>query len=132
MRRSTRTRSRSPPRRQLHDVSYKNALHRAANVDWWLDVEILNSWQTLDDHPAPGAAERDTMTLVGAVRALWTVGVERVGIYSTRYQWNLITGGPAVTHDWFAKSGVARRHGRARTRATGLRAIGASRAVPSC
>ena len=91
---------------KLHDVSYKNALHRAANVDWWLDVEILNSWQTLDDHPAPGTAERDTMTLVGAVRALWTVGVERVGIYSTRYQFDLITGGPAVTHDWFAKNPV--------------------------
>ena len=32
--------------------------HRAANVDWWLDVETMNSWQAVEGHatrdsPAP-------------------------------------------------------------------------------
>jgi hypothetical protein len=78
-------------------VSRDNARHRAANVDWWLDVEILNSWQR---------PEQDTATLLGSVQALWHLGVDRVGIYSTRYQWNLITGGTHVTHDWFRANPV--------------------------
>jgi hypothetical protein len=68
------------------------AQRRVANVDWWLDVEILNSWQ---------APQQNTAALSGAAQALWSMGVDRVGIYSTRYQWDVITGGPGVTHDWF-------------------------------
>lgn len=78
--------------RTLHGVSLQNARHRAANVDWWLDVEILNTWR---------AHDRNTATLLGEVQALWSVGIERVGIYSTAYQWKQITGGARVAHDWF-------------------------------
>jgi hypothetical protein len=91
---------------RLHHVSTENAHHRAANVDWWLDVEILNSWETLRGDPTGAAATRDTYALLGAVRGLWGEGVERVGIYSTSYQWNLITGGSGTTRDWFASNPV--------------------------
>ncbi|HVJ96476.1 MAG TPA: hypothetical protein VNC41_06570 [Acidimicrobiia bacterium] len=68
----------------------------------------MNSWQTLMDEFGPGRAsqERDTMALVGAVRALWDSGVEMVGIYSTSYQWRLITGGFAVHREWFSANPV--------------------------
>jgi hypothetical protein len=85
----------------LHDVSLANAKRRAANVEWWLDVEILNSWRTLDHGDTRANQERDTASIAGTVNALWDLGVEVVGIYSTRYQWNLITGGASVTRDWF-------------------------------
>src|SRR5262249_13830967 len=75
---------------RLHQVSWSNARHRAANVDWWLDVEILNTWRT---------PERDTYVLLGAVRALWDEGVINVGIYSTWYGGGVITGGSSVTQN---------------------------------
>jgi hypothetical protein len=91
---------------ELHGVSRQNARQRVANVDWWLDVEILNSWQTLDGFPRGIAAQNDIATLGGAVNALWDLGIDRVGIYSTRYQWNLITGGPGMTRGWFSANPV--------------------------
>ncbi len=82
---------------QLHHVAREDARRRVRNVDWWLDVEILNSWQK---------PQQNTATLLGAVQSLWNLGVDRVGIYSTGYQWNRITGGPRVTHDWFRANPV--------------------------
>ena len=90
----------------LHEVGRAEAVQRVANVDWWLDVEILNSWRTLDEGHTRAAQERDTATIAGAVNALWKMGVQRVGIYSTAYQWNQITGGTSVTHDWFRANRV--------------------------
>ena len=87
---------------RLHAVDRVNARHRAANVDWWLDVETMNSWQALDG-PATGAAQlRDVATIAGEVDALRTAGVAQVGIYSTPYQWSQITGGSKVTQGRFA------------------------------
>jgi hypothetical protein len=86
---------------RLHHVSADEARQRAANVDWWLDVEISNSWQTLLYGHTRAAQLRDSAALGGAVNALWGIGVQRVGIYSTRYQWTQITGGRAVTQNWF-------------------------------
>jgi hypothetical protein len=87
---------------RLHAVDRVNARHRAANVDWWLDVETMNSWQAIDG-PATGAAQlRDVATIAGEVDALRTAGVAQVGIYSTPYQWSQITGGSKVTQGRFA------------------------------
>jgi hypothetical protein len=85
---------------RLHHVDRDNARHRAANVAWWLDIETMNSWRTLDDGPSLHAAQSDIATIAGEVDALRTIGVESVGIYSTSFQWNEITGG--VTHGRFA------------------------------
>ncbi len=91
---------------ELHHVSRANARQRVANVDWWLDVEILNSWQTLDGFPRTSAQHNDIATIGGAVNALWDLGVGQVGIYSTRFQWSKITGGPEMTRGWFAANPV--------------------------
>ncbi len=87
--------------RKLHHVSHANAHQRVANVDWWLDVETMNSWQTLDGELTRAKGERDTATIAGEVQALWNEGVQQVGIYSTTYQWDAITGGPKIAGHGF-------------------------------
>ncbi len=87
---------------QLHHVDRQNARRRAANVDWWLDVETMNSWQALDGPSTRAAQERDVATIAGQVAALRVAGVARVGIYSTAFQWDQITGGSSVTRSQFA------------------------------
>lgn len=91
---------------QLHGVSRANARQRVANVDWWLDVEILNSWQTVHTVPTRAKQQNDVATLAGAVNALWDLHVGRVGIYSTSYQWSAITGGILRTRGWFSSNPV--------------------------
>jgi hypothetical protein len=90
----------------LHKVSRDNARARVANVDWWLDVEILNSWQTLDGDATVLNGRRDTAAILGAVDALRSVGVRQVGIYSTSYQWVAITGAPKITRGLFTQNPV--------------------------
>ena len=88
---------------QLHHYSRATASQHVANVDWWLDVEILNSWQTLEGAYGltPASGRRDALALVGETYALRSRGVQRVGIYSTTWQWSTITGGGKVIPDWF-------------------------------
>jgi hypothetical protein len=54
---------------------------------WWLDVETGNSWA-----PDQGA---NTAVIAGSIAFFRANGV-RVGIYSTRYQWGIITGGAGI------------------------------------
>ncbi len=82
---------------RLHHIGRDEALRRAANVEWWLDIETMNSWLAIDGSPVRSAQLRDTATIVGEIDVLHFAGVARVGIYSTPYQWNLITGGSRVT-----------------------------------
>jgi hypothetical protein len=90
----------------LHHYDRATAHERVANVRWWLDVEILNSWQTLEHGYGPKRASqaRDANALLGSIRALWDSGVQHVGIYSTRYQWHVIAGPYSVTRGWFASN----------------------------
>ena len=37
---------------------------------WWLDVETMNSWQTIDGSGSLAAAQRDVATLEGEIDAL--------------------------------------------------------------
>jgi hypothetical protein len=87
---------------RLHRVSRVNARHRAANVDWWLDIETMNSWQAIDGPATTAAQRRDVATIAGEVDALRMAGVAQVGIYSTPHQWSRITGGSKVTQGRFA------------------------------
>jgi hypothetical protein len=54
---------------------------------WWLDVETGNTWS-----PDQGA---NTAVITGSVAFFRAHGV-RVGIYSTKYQWGLLTGGASI------------------------------------
>ncbi len=54
---------------------------------WWLDVEILNTW----DYSEGGHA-RNAAVLEGMTEYFTSIGVRGVGLYSTRYQWNQIVG----------------------------------------
>jgi hypothetical protein len=92
----------------VNGIDEASARKRVAAVKWWLDVEILNSWQTLEAGYGPTAtsAWNDVYALSGAVRALWDAGIAFVGIYSTDTQWNLITGGNTFARDWFSANPV--------------------------
>jgi hypothetical protein len=68
------------------DVRYRGVAAPAA-FRWWLDVETTNSWETTT---RPNAAD-----LEGMVDAFAGQGLS-VGIYSTPYQWHVITG-PTLT-----------------------------------
>lgn len=59
----------------------------ASTYRWWLDVETANSWETGSGGLANNAA--DLQGMVGALKAAGAV----VGLYSTSYQWGVITGG---------------------------------------
>jgi hypothetical protein len=82
---------------------------------WWLDVETGNSWQTLEAEygQTPTAQANDRAALAGAVAALRAEGVSTVGVYSTGYQWQQITGGSgsqfADQPVWVAGTGSARQ-----------------------
>jgi hypothetical protein len=52
---------------------------------WWLDVEIINSWQP--------DTTLNVAALGGEVAYLRSVSTAGIGFYSTQYQWNQITGG---------------------------------------
>jgi hypothetical protein len=64
------------------DVHYRGVPSPSA-FRWWLDVETTNSWETTT---RPNVAD-----LEGVVDAFTSQGVT-VGIYSTPYQWGVITG----------------------------------------
>src|SRR3954469_1204156 len=66
----------------------------ASTLQWWLDVETGNSWQTLEAAygPTPQSQYNDRSSLAGAVAALHDSGVAGVGVYSTSYQWGQIAG----------------------------------------
>jgi len=87
---------------KLHRVGRAEARQRVANVDWWLDVEMMNSWQAIDGPATRAASQRDVATLAGEAAALRDLGVAEVGIYSTPYQWKAITGGSTITQGRFA------------------------------
>jgi len=83
----------------------------ATTVQWWLDVETGNSWQTLESAYGQTATSKanDRASVAGAVDALNAAGVPAVGIYSTSYQWTQITGGTgtqfAAQSAWVAGTG---------------------------
>lgn len=93
---------------QVNGLTPAAAATAAAQATWWLDVETSNSWETLEPAYGPTAEAKanDIAALDGAVGYLQSVGVTRVGFYSTSYQWTQITGGTgthfAANSDWVA------------------------------
>ncbi len=68
-----------------------------AATPWWLDVETSNSWRS--------DTALNVAAIQGEVDYLVSVGVTKLGIYSTTAQWGTITGGStafAVLPSWGA------------------------------
>ena len=59
---------------------------------WWLDVETTNSWEA--SNLTANLADLEAMAYYFHTGAGAGVGV---GVYSTAYQWNIITGTPTAT-----------------------------------
>jgi hypothetical protein len=65
--------------------SYEHVVSLGLNTatTWWIDVETMNSW--IDD------TKQNRQSIQGMIDYLKLKGVKTVGIYSTTFQWNLIT-----------------------------------------
>jgi hypothetical protein len=57
----------------------------ATTGGWWLDVETGNTWN--------GTGRANAADIQGSIDYLRSQGIPAVGVYSTSYQWNTITGG---------------------------------------
>ena len=79
------------------DVAYAASQGAVAPAAWWLDVETANSWSTSD-------LSLNRYTIEGIVTRLRASISAPIGVYSTSYQWVVITGGyqPAVDATWVA------------------------------
>jgi len=79
------------------DVGYATSQGAVGPAAWWLDVETSNSWSTSD-------LSLNRYTIEGLVTRLRASTSAPIGIYSTSYQWGVITGGyqPAVDATWIA------------------------------
>src|SRR5438067_771159 len=79
------------------DLAYAGSQSATPPAAWWLDVETANSWSTSD-------LSLNRYTIKGIIDRLRASTSVPVGIYSTPYQWNSITGGYAAPADanWVA------------------------------
>jgi hypothetical protein len=75
---------------------------------WWLDVEVHNTWESLEYGERATYLRNDTAALAGMQRFLERRGVRRVGVYSTLHQWQRITGGASLGRApvWYAGLGT--------------------------
>jgi hypothetical protein len=76
---------------------------------WWLDVETNNTWEALEYGETARYHANDTAVLHGARAYLRGRGIRVVGVYSTLYQWDRITGGARLGRApvWYAGVGGA-------------------------
>ena len=79
--------------RAAEDVAFVRPLTAPETLTWWLDVEIDesndggNSWDR-----TKGGTSRNKAVLEGMTDHFRSVGIKRVGIYSTPRQWQVVTG----------------------------------------
>lgn len=67
-----------------------SALGSQAQGVWWLDVETGNTWN--------GDTWSNAADIQGSIDYLLAQHVAGVGVYSTQYQWNTITGGYSASN----------------------------------
>ena len=67
-----------------------SALGTEAQGVWWLDVETGNTWN--------GDTWSNAADIQGSIDYLLAQHVAGVGVYSTQYQWNTITGGYSASN----------------------------------
>jgi hypothetical protein len=83
------------------DVTGRIGGQRPADFRWWLDVETTSTWAGVDEGsaprtPTPSATTANLADLEGMAAYLRTVGAP-VGVYSSGYQWAIITGSVPTT-----------------------------------
>jgi hypothetical protein len=101
------------------DLASFAAIHSVTSpTAWWLDVETANSWSTSD-------LSLNVYTLRGLIETLRGATSAPLGVYSTPYQWGVITGGyqAPVDANWVATGTTSLK--RARTFCTGSSFTGA-------
>jgi hypothetical protein len=72
---------------RAHDDATIRGISHPEQYMWWLDVEIVNTW----DYTAGGGA-RNAAVLEGMTDYFTAIGTRGVGLYSTAYQWREIVG----------------------------------------
>ena len=79
------------------DAAYVSSQSATSPRAWWLDVETANSWSA-------GDRSLNRYTIQGIVATLRTLTSAPIGVYSTAFQWGVITGGyqAAVDANWVA------------------------------
>jgi hypothetical protein len=79
------------------DVAYATSQSAVSPTAWWLDVELANSWSSSD-------LSLNRYAVQGIVATLRTKTSAPIGVYSTSYQWGVITGGyqAPVDANWLA------------------------------
>jgi hypothetical protein len=88
---------------------------------WWLDVETSNSWRT--------TTSLNVAALQGEAAGLQSRGVTHLGVYSTAYQWGVITGSTtafAAFPSWIAGASSQKN---AQSRCTGASFTGGAVAL---
>ncbi len=77
-----------------------------AATTWWLDVETSNSWrgelwsESTPELVGTDATSRNVASIAGAVHYLQSnAKITKLGVYSTPYQWDLITGSSKLFSD---------------------------------
>jgi hypothetical protein len=65
-------------------IGYATASGASTATTWWLDIETANSWNA--------DTSLNRTTIQGAVDGLKAGGGTNVGVYSTAFMWNSITG----------------------------------------
>jgi len=90
------------------DIAYAASQSASSPTAWWLDVETANSWSSSD-------VSLNRFTIQGVIDTLRASTSAPIGVYSTLYQWDTITGGyqAPVDADWVATG--ARNLDRARS-----------------
>ncbi len=82
--------------RAAEDVAFVTAAGKdPKQYVWWLDVETGNTW----DSKAAGWDKRNRAVLEGMTDYFRSRGVVEVGLYSTAYQWGVITGSTPLRAD---------------------------------
>jgi hypothetical protein len=90
-------------------IAYAVSQGVAKPKGWWLDVETENSWSSTD-------LSLNQYTIQGIVDTLHRHSAAAVGIYSTGYQWRVITGGlpvSGVRANWVATGSPSAREAAA-------------------
>ena len=97
------------------DIAYASGQSATSPTAWWLDVETANSWSSSD-------LSLNRYAIQGIVATMRKVTTVPIGVYSTSYQWGVITGGyqAPVDANWVASGHTTLRRAKRDCTASGF------------